>query len=130
MQLTLHTARRTPHSASHLVQAMSAWSVKTRRAQSPHCRDARVYGHATTAMHDNEYTAPIEYTLPRGFYLNAQAEDTPSGRREVEFSPLVDAVGRAWRAEDLHSQQHSLTGEEPKASPLVGDGSFETTLDT
>ena len=34
---------------------MSAWSVKTRRAPSRHCRhcrDARVYGHTTTAMHD------------------------------------------------------------------------------
>lgn len=29
----------------------------------------------------------------------------------MEFSLLVDAVGRAWRAEDLHSKQHSLTGD-------------------
>ena len=43
MQLTLHTTRRT---------LMSAWSVKTRRAPSRHCRDARVYGHTTTAMPD------------------------------------------------------------------------------
>ena len=35
---------------------MSAWSVKTRRAPSRHCRDARIYGHTTAAMHDNEYT--------------------------------------------------------------------------
>ena len=40
-----------PHSASRLVQAMSAWLVKTRRAPSRHSRDARVYGHTTTAMH-------------------------------------------------------------------------------
>ena len=53
MQLTLHATRPTPHGAWHLVLAMSAaWSVKTRRAPSWHCRDARVYGHATTAMHD------------------------------------------------------------------------------
>ena len=51
MQLTLHATRRTPHGASRLVLAMSAWSVKTRRAPSWHCRDARVYGHTTTAMH-------------------------------------------------------------------------------
>ena len=37
---------------------MSAWSAKTRRAPSRHCRDARVYGHTTTAMHDNDYTPP------------------------------------------------------------------------
>ena len=50
-KLTLHTTRRTPHGASRLVQAMSAWVVKTRRAPSRHSRDARVYGHTTMAMH-------------------------------------------------------------------------------
>ena len=41
----------------HLVQSMSSvWSVKTRRAPSRYCRDARVRGHTTTAMHDIEYT--------------------------------------------------------------------------
>ena len=43
------------HGASCLVLAMSAWSVKTRRAPSRHCRDASVYGHTPTAMHDIEY---------------------------------------------------------------------------
>ena len=42
MQLTLRATRRTPHGASCLVQATSAWSVKTRRAPFRHCRDARV----------------------------------------------------------------------------------------
>ena len=55
MQLTLCATRPTPHGASRLAQAMSAWSVKTRRAPSRHCRNARVYGHATSAMHQNEY---------------------------------------------------------------------------
>ena len=55
MQLTLHATRRAPHGASCLVLAMSAWSVKTRRAPSRHCRDASVYGHTPTAMHDIEY---------------------------------------------------------------------------
>ena len=44
MQLTLHATRRTSHGASRLVVAMSAWSVKIRRAPSRHCSDARVYG--------------------------------------------------------------------------------------
>ena len=53
MQLTLHATRRTPHGgASRVVLAMSAWSVKTRRAPSRHCRVVRVYGRMTTAMHD------------------------------------------------------------------------------
>ena len=34
-----------------LVQAMSAWVMKTRRAPSRHSRDTRVYSHTTTAMH-------------------------------------------------------------------------------
>ena len=51
MQPTLHATGPTPHGASHLVQAMPSWSAKTRRALSRHCRDGRVYGHTTTAMH-------------------------------------------------------------------------------
>ena len=57
MQFTLHATRRTTHGALHLVLAMSAWSVKTLRAgPSRHCRDARVYGHTTRVVLDNEYT--------------------------------------------------------------------------
>ena len=52
MQLTLYATRRTPHGASRLVQAMSAWSVKIRRAPSGHCRDARVCGRTTTTVHN------------------------------------------------------------------------------
>ena len=63
MQLTLHATRPTPHGASRLVQATSAWSVKTRHAPSRHCRDERVYVHTTTAMHDNEYTPPPPVAL-------------------------------------------------------------------
>ena len=57
MQFTLHATRRTPHGASRLVQAMSAWFVKTRRAPSRHnSRDARVYGHYGHAQ--TEFTPP------------------------------------------------------------------------
>ena len=62
MQFTLHAIRRTPHGASRLVQAMSAWLVKTRRAPSRHSRDARVYGHTTMAMH--ELSTPPPKILP------------------------------------------------------------------
>ena len=47
MKLTLHATRRTPHGASRMVLAMSAWSVKTRGAPFRHCRDARVYSRMT-----------------------------------------------------------------------------------
>ena len=66
MQLTLHATRRSPHGASCLAQAMLAWSVKTRHAPSRHCRDTRVYGQTTTAMHDNEYTSPSPPFQPNG----------------------------------------------------------------
>ena len=62
MQLTLHATRRTPQGASRLVRAMCAWAVKTRRAPSRHCREARVYGHTATAMHDIEYTPQYSST--------------------------------------------------------------------
>ena len=44
---------RTPHGASRLAQTMSVWSVKPRRAPPRQCIGGRVYGHTTTAMHDN-----------------------------------------------------------------------------
>ena len=62
MKLALRATRPTPHGSSRLVQAIAAWSVKTRRVPSRHGSDARVYGHTTAAMHDNEYT-----TAPAGY---------------------------------------------------------------
>ena len=43
-----------PPGASRLMQALSARSGKTRHAPSRQCRDARVCGHTTTAMHHTE----------------------------------------------------------------------------
>ena len=64
MQLTLHATHRTPHGASCLAQAMSAWPGETRCAPSRHCKDARVYGHTTTAVHNNEYTSTPHHSSP------------------------------------------------------------------
>ena len=58
IQLNLHATLPTPDGASRLVQAMSTWSVETRRARSRHYRDARASGHTTTAMHDSGYSRP------------------------------------------------------------------------
>ena len=55
VHFTLNATCPTPQGASSLMQALSAWSAKARRVPSRHCRDARVYGLTTTAMHDNEY---------------------------------------------------------------------------
>ena len=51
-QHTLNATRRAPHGASRLRRAMSAWSVKTRRAPSRRCRDAMVSSPTATAMHE------------------------------------------------------------------------------
>ena len=51
------------HGASHLVQAMSSWWVRTRHGPSRHCRDAMVYGHATTARHDMSTPPPPPATI-------------------------------------------------------------------
>ena len=48
----------TPHGASCLVQAMSAWSVKPRSAPSWHCSDATAYGLTNTAEHDMSTSSP------------------------------------------------------------------------
>ena len=45
-----------PNTSRRLVQAMPACSVKTGRDPSLHCRDARVYGPTTRAMHYSEHT--------------------------------------------------------------------------
>ena len=81
MLLILHATRPTPHGASRLVQAMFAWSVKTRCAPSRHCRDARVYGHTTTAMHDTEYTPPP----PRSTMVHLVASPVFPGSCKVEL---------------------------------------------
>ena len=94
MQLTLHATHPTPHGASRLVQAMSAWWVKTRRPPSRHCRDARVYGHTTTAIHENEYTSSPHPFLrlsssarcprrPRPVPSTSACSDLPLGRLTV-----------------------------------------------
>ena len=38
--------------------------MKTRHAPPRHCRDAMVYGHTTTDMHEIEYISRIEYPPP------------------------------------------------------------------
>ena len=58
MQFALYATYRTPHGASRLVHAISAWLVKTRRAPSRDSRDARVYGHTATAMHKLSIPSP------------------------------------------------------------------------
>ena len=56
----------TPHGASRLVQAMPAWSVETPTCSFPwNCRDARVYDHRTTAIHDTSIPPRTSFPLDR-----------------------------------------------------------------
>ena len=48
--------------------------------------------------------------------VEAQVKGEEGGKPKVDLTFLVEAVGRAWRAEDLHSKQHSLTGEKRRVS--------------
>ena len=91
MQFALHAIRRTPHGASRLELAMSAWLVKTRRAPSGHSRDARVYGHTTKAMHKLSTPPP-----PRVAWVLYHRSTRPVGvfgeetcRRYVTIIPSV-----------------------------------------
>ena len=63
MQFNLRVNRQTPHGASLALGASNAcpWLVKTRRAPSRYGRDAKVYGHTTTAMHKLSTPPPISY---------------------------------------------------------------------
>ena len=85
MQFTLHATRRTPHDASHLVQAMPAWLVKTRRAPPRHSRDARVYGHTTTAMHKLSTLLPF-------FAVSGSGHTRKSSKRIRSCHPICKNV--------------------------------------
>ena len=60
------------------MQAMFVWSGKTRRALSRHCRDVRVYGPTTTAMHGIEHPPPPKKKKPSGDFRSLSPL-TPSG---------------------------------------------------
>ena len=87
MPLTLHATRQTPHGASRLVLATSAWSVKTRRAPSRHCRDARVYGHTTTAC-INMSTTPSASTRRSAQNLKRPRPPHRATRKMTAHPPL------------------------------------------
>ena len=58
-QLVLHATRQTPQGVSRWMRTMLARPVKTRRALSRYCRDARINGLETTAMHDMSTPPPL-----------------------------------------------------------------------
>ena len=106
----------TTHGASRLVQAMPSWSVKTRHAPSRHCRNARVYGHTTTAMHEMPPTPPSPYYIGWvgvGWQRHCQTcrslrEPDTQGTASLFFggrSQLVVELDRLCEVNNLYSAQ-------------------------
>ena len=91
MQLTLRASRQTPHGASRLVQAMPAWLVKTRRASSRHCRDARAapptphppHTHALYPSPPSRHLSASHAILSRMQFILRANRGTPQGRFEL-----------------------------------------------
>ena len=72
---------------------MSAWSVKTRRAPSRHCEDARDYAHTTMAVHDNEYTPALVVAEVRFLALpSPPASSTYPARPILTYAVLYRLV--------------------------------------
>ena len=117
MQLTVHATRRTPHGALRLVLAMSCLVGEIRRAPSRHCRDARVYGRTTTAMHDNEYP-PTHTALPANllwfrFHRTAYERSHPVVDFELtDDGPTYLVVGGAGNREG-HAGERDRCGRFP-----------------
>ena len=100
MKLALRATRPTPHGSSRLVQAIAAWSVKTRRVPSRHCGGARVYGHATTAMHDMSTQTP-----PRKRFADYD--------REISACAVCRVVNRKWKW--CYGTALDVFGSDPRA---------------
>ena len=106
----LHTTRPTPPYGASLclVQAMPACSAKTRCAPSRHCRDARVYGHTTTAMHDMSTPPPPRSWGGYGEYASLQTRRVKSVPRDYQTGAYAfdgfryaATVAGAWGADKL-----------------------------
>ena len=112
---TLYATRRTLHGASRLVQAMSAWLVKTRRPPSRHSRDERVCGHTTTAMHKLSTPPPPPVLLtPKKRPDRQQFDSLPDLRAYNRSGEERQAQGRAGQArirQDRTALAHRTKGD-------------------
>ena len=79
---------------------------------SRHCRDATVYGHTTTAMHEIEYIFPIEYTP-------APPESTAKPLREPrrKQSMSIEQAIQMFCLSRYNSFEVALDGQAPAAPP-------------
>ena len=119
MKLTLYATRPAPIGALRLVQAMLPWSMKTRRAPSRHCRDARVYGHTTTAMHDMTTPSPPAASFSRGSQ-RVGGEQAEAIRRAQGLHPLLLRRPSRWNQGMLqNTPDRSDSIISPLHSPIV-----------
>ena len=94
MQVTLHATRSTPHGGSRLMQTISVCAVKTRRAPFRHCTDARVYGHATTTIHDKITLPPwAERVSHRRHLRRAPPGATGNFLKAIRLQKNFDSYG-------------------------------------
>ena len=91
----------------------AVWSVKPRRASSRHCRDARFYGHTTTAMHDNEYTPP-----PAGYRGVVFMARHPRGLYTA-VTPLLSLEVATPENKPIHSTLSSILQENPASQAAL-----------
>ena len=91
---TSYDTRSRPDPGRTLCETLQEiWSVKTRRAPSRHCRNARVYRHMTSTMLDNEYPPPLPVRLFNG---NSMRPTTGTGSFQGGASgPSQDQVYEA-----------------------------------
>ena len=86
MPPTLHATRRKPRGAWRLVQTMSASSVKTRRAPSRQCRDAR----EGLWSHDDGHACYRVHPAPR-----AAAKKNTRMLKYKEYYTIKSRIGNA-----------------------------------
>ena len=104
--------------ASRLVQAVSAWSLKTRRAPSRHCRDTRVYGHTTTAMHDIEYTPPARAPSPPSTARCLVPAELGANRFSAFRGGIADR-SRKWLAHTVYKTNTTNPEHKPTRATLI-----------
>ena len=124
LQLILHATRPAPNGVSRLVQAMSGWSMKTWRAPSRLCRDARLYLSYDHGLAWIEYTPqPAPSRNGRAYLLLPFATRLATREKPAVCRACLEIFGR----------YACVSCTSPSCVHLVGKwrglGSMYTTLD-
>ena len=101
---------------------MSARSVKTQRAPSRDCRDARVYGHRTTPICDNEYTSPLSFAHATPILSRDPDELRNFGYLILSVEALLVTCLWPWLFPPRRLRRRGRIV--PRAGRIAGEGSF------